>query len=130
MTTVAELVTSAREQTEELDPEGFAAEAARADTIVVDVREADERLDGTIRSAVHVPRGMLEFRADPTSLHHDERLNPRRRILLHCATGCRSALAAETLRGLGFLDVAHLAGGIVAWREAGFPVLNEVVQPY
>jgi rhodanese-related sulfurtransferase len=129
MTTIAELVASARGRIEELDPEGFTAEAARPDTVVVDVREADERLDGIITGAVHVPRGILEFRADPASPYHDERLHPGRRVLLHCASGGRSALAAETLRSLGYGDVAHLAGGITAWREAGLPVMNEVVSP-
>ena len=101
MTTIAELVASARGRIEELDPEGATAEAARPDTVVVDVREADERLDGIITGAVHVPRGILEFRADPASPYHDERLHPGRRVVSHCASGGRSALAAETLRSLG-----------------------------
>ena len=76
MTAIAQLVASARGRIEELDPEGYAAEAARPDTVVVDVREADERLDGIITGAVHVPRGILEFRADPASPYHDECLHP------------------------------------------------------
>lgn len=99
MTAIAEPVASAG-RIEEPDPEGFTAEAARPDT-VVDVREADERLDGIIIGAVHVPRVILVFRADPASPYHDERLHPGRRVLLHCASGGRSALAAETLRSLG-----------------------------
>lgn len=130
MPTTAELVASARGRIEELDPARFAAEAARPDAVVVDLREADERLGGTITGAVHVPRGMLEFRADPASPYHDERLHHERRVLLHCASGGRSALAAEALRNLGYEDVAHLAGGIEAWRAAGLPVVNEVVSPY
>jgi rhodanese-related sulfurtransferase len=130
MTTSAELVASARGRVEELDPQDFAAEAARPDTVVVDVREADERLDGTITGAVHIPRGMLEFRADPASPYRDERLHPSRRIILHCAGGGRSALAADALRSLGYGDVAHLAGGMAAWRDAGLPVANEVLSPY
>lgn len=130
MATAAELVTSARTQVEELSPDQFAEEAARPDTVVVDLREPDERLEGTISGAVPVPRGMLEFRADPTSPYHDERLHPDRRILLHCASGGRSALGAAALRALGYTDVAHLAGGMASWREAGMPVVNEVVQPY
>jgi rhodanese-related sulfurtransferase len=130
MITSAELVAFARGRIEELDPQGFAAEAARPDTVVVDLREADERLDGTITGAVHVPRGMLEFRADPASPYHDECLHPSRRILLHCASGGRSALAADALRSLGYGDVAHLAGGITAWRQGGLPVVNVVRSPY
>ncbi|MFN3217384.1 MAG: rhodanese-like domain-containing protein [Acidimicrobiales bacterium] len=59
-----------------------------------------------------------------------ERLQPSRRIILHCAGGGRSALAADTLRSLGYGDVAHLTGGLAAWRHAGLPVVNEVLSPY
>ena len=130
MATAAELVASARTRVRELDPETFAAEAADARSVVVDLREGDERTTGTIPGAIHVPRGMLEFRADPTSPYHDERLSTDRPILLHCASGGRSALAADTLRALGYADVAHLEGGIAAWREAGQQVVNEVSTPY
>lgn len=130
MTTTAELVAAARTRVEELDPNHFASEAERPDTVVIDLREAEERLQGTIRGAVHIPRGVLEFCADPTSPHHDERLDPGRQVLLHCDSGSRSALAAETLRTLGYTDVTLLSGGIAAWRDAGMPVVNEVVQPY
>ena len=130
MTTTAELVAAARGRVEELDPHRFAAEADRSEAVVIDLRESDERLSGTIPGAVHVPRGMLEFRADPTSPYHDPRLAHGRRLLLHCATGGRSALAAEVLRLLGHQHVAHLEGGIDAWRAAGLPVINEVVDPY
>ena len=129
-TSIAEMVASARGCVEELDPDDFAREAARPDTVVVDVREADERLTGTISGAVHIPRGILELRADPTSPFHDPRLTRDRRILLHCEDCVRSALGAETLRSLGYTDVAHLAGGVAAWRTAGLPLVNEVPQPY
>lgn len=122
MASIAELVAAARQHVEELDPRGFADQASRPGTVVVDVREADELANGAIAGAIHIPRGMLEFRADPNSPYYDERLHPARRILLHCASGGRSALAAESLRHLGYGDVAHLAGGIAAWREAGLPV--------
>lgn len=128
--TVAALVDSARRCVEELEPERFAAEAARPETLVVDVREADERLAGTIAGAIHIPRGMVEFRADPSSPLHDERLQRHRRILLHCATGSRSALAATALHHLGYDDVAHLAGGFQAWCRADLPTVNRVPSPY
>jgi rhodanese-related sulfurtransferase len=126
----AVLVASARSRVEQLDADRFAVEAAQPDAVVVDLRESEERLEGTIRGAVHVPRGLLEFRADPASPYHDARLEPWRRILLHCATGERSVLAAETLEGLGYTHVAHLDGGFAAWRAAGMPVVNAMVQPY
>jgi rhodanese-related sulfurtransferase len=65
---------------------------------------------------------MLEFRADPTSSYHEAALDPGKRVILHCASGGRSALAARTLRELGYGDVAHLDGGITAWAEEGMPV--------
>lgn len=130
MTTADELVASARDGVEQLDPGRFAAEATRLDVVVIDLRESEERLDGSITGVTHIPRGMLEFRADRTSPDYDERLDPGRRVLLHCTNGERSALAADTLRTLGYTDVAHLEGGIAAWREAGMPVVNAVVQPY
>lgn len=125
MATIAELVASARQRVEELDPHAYADEAARTDSVVLDIREADELASGTIAGAIHIPRGMLEFRADPRSPYYDDRLHPDRRTLLHCASGGRSALAAEALQELGYGDVAHLAGGMNAWREAGMPVADE-----
>ncbi|MGH9259077.1 MAG: hypothetical protein ACRD08_04135, partial [Acidimicrobiales bacterium] len=76
MTTATDLVPAAREQVEAQAPGRFAAEAARPDTVAAVVREADERLTGSITGAVHVPRGTLELRADPTSPRHDARLDP------------------------------------------------------
>lgn len=128
--TSAQLVEEARRHVDELEPDAFAGEIDDG-TLVIDLREPEERLrDGSIRGAIHVPRGMLEFRADPTSPYHDDRLQPDRRILLHCASGGRSALAAVALRQLGYDDVGHLAGGIRAWVGAGLPVIGVQPQPY
>jgi rhodanese-related sulfurtransferase len=128
--TAADMVANAR--VPELGPDEFAAEIVDGTAVVIDVREADERArDGSIRGAIHIPRGMLEFRADPSSAHHDERLHPSRRILLHCETGDRSALAAEALTTLGYDDVAHLAGGLNAWKAAGLPLVpGQPAPPY
>jgi rhodanese-related sulfurtransferase len=70
----------------------------------------------------HAPRGMLEFWADPTSAYHREEFDPARRTILYCASGGRSALAADTLQRMGYANVAHLDGGIKAWKEGGRPV--------
>ena len=118
----SELVGAAKAKVQELSPEQVAAELERGDTVLVDLREGPE-LDATgrIPGSVHVPRGMLEFRADPTSTYHDEALDPGRRVILHCASGGRSALAAATLQEMGYTDVAHLDGGITRWVEEGRP---------
>lgn len=68
---------------------------------------------------------MLEFRADPSSPYHDANFDPERRIVLHCASGGRSALAADTLQKMGYTNVAHMDGGLKAWAEAGKPITKE-----
>ena len=114
-----------------LSPAAFSTEAERPFTVMIDLRETDERVaEGSIPGAVHVPRGLLEFRADPMCADHDPRLDPRCRILLHCADGRRSALAATTLHELGFHDVAVLDGGLVTWLDEGRPVVGRVDSPY
>lgn len=67
---------------------------------------------------------MLEFSADPTGPYHREECDPGRRTILYCASGGRSALAATTLRQLGYADVAHLDGGFKAWTERGLPIAD------
>lgn len=118
-TTTAQLLADARTRIENLDPERTARQLADG-ALVVDIREAAERDEtGTIPGAVHVPRGLLEFKADPSLPTHLADLDPDRRTILYCATGGRSALAVLSLRELGYTDVAHLEGGIKAWLEAG-----------
>jgi rhodanese-related sulfurtransferase len=88
--------------------------------LLVDLRETEERTErGVIPGAVHAPRGMLEFHADPTNEDHRAEFNPKRRTILYCAGGARSALAVETLQQLGYTDVTHLEGGFTAWARAG-----------
>lgn len=89
------------------------------ETILVDVRETVEReADGAIPGSVHAPRGLLEFQADPESPSYKDALDPKRRLILYCGTGGRSALAAKTLLDMGFNNVASLAGGYAAWQTA------------
>jgi len=89
------------------------------DVVLVDVRDTVEReREGVIPASIHVPRGLLEFQADPESPVHVSEMQPDRRIILYCGTGGRSALAAKTLLDMGYTDVASLAGGYEAWRAA------------
>ena len=119
----SELVTEAKAKVENLDAESVERELSSGEAVLVDVRDADEvTANGRIPGSVHVPRGMLEFRADPSSPYYQEPLDPSRRIILHCASGGRSALGAATLQEMGYSNVAHLDGGIKAWKEAGKPV--------
>ncbi len=118
----SDLVGEAKARIENLDPDAVEAELASGDAVLVDLREADElEASGRIPGSVHVPRGMLEFRADPSSTYHQAPLDPSKRVILHCASGGRSALAAATLQDMGYERVAHLDGGFKAWQEAGKP---------
>ncbi len=89
--------------------------------VLLDIREPTEWEDH-IAGAVQVPRGLLEFAADPTSPRHLAELDPARRVIVYCRSGARAALAGATLKELGFEDVANLDGGITAWKEAGLPI--------
>lgn len=131
MSAVAEMVDQARASAASMGPHAFALAAQREGAVVVDVREADERVaHGAIPGAVHVPRGLLEFRADPTSPTHDPRLGPQHTLLLYCTDSRRSALAVAALQALGHSDVAHLAGGFAGWGVAGLPITGRAGSPY
>lgn len=119
---IAAQVAAAKLQIPNLTPAEVAAALAEGDVVLVDLREGEERLAGVIPGAVHAPRGMLEFYADPASPYHRPEFAPERRTILYCASGGRSALAAVALQGLGYRDVAHLDGGLKSWREQGRPV--------
>jgi rhodanese-related sulfurtransferase len=118
--TVAHLVAEAKAHVSRLFPENVAAALRRDDALVVDIRESEERAEhGVMAGTIHVPRGMLEFAADPTSAYFRAEFDPGRRTILFCATGARAALAADVLQQLGYADIAYLDGGFTAWREAG-----------
>jgi rhodanese-related sulfurtransferase len=126
--TAADLVAEAKQRIQNLTVDQVTEEFERGDALLVDLREPEERQEqGAIPGAVHAPRGMLEFWADPTSSYHRAEFDLNRRVILHCAGGGRSALAADTLQQMGYADVAHLEGGFNAWKAADRPV--EDVQP-
>jgi rhodanese-related sulfurtransferase len=121
--TAAQMVAEARARIENLSPEQVIAETATGQPLLLDIREPEERVQtGAISGSVHAPRGMLEFYADPTSPYHRAEFDPTHRTILYCASGGRSALAADTLRRLGYVNVAHLDGGIKGWIAAGHHV--------
>lgn len=121
--TAAGMVSAAKTRIDNLSVSTVAEELATGNVMLVDIREPDERaVSGTIPGAMHAVRGMLEFYADPTSPYHRPEFELDRRIVLFCASGGRSALAADTLRQLGYTRIAHLDGGIKAWTAAGRPV--------
>lgn len=121
--TAAELVSEAKGRIENLTPDQVHAELESGDAILIDIREANElEQNGQISGAIHAPRGMLEFYADPSTPYHRPEFDQNKRLILHCASGGRSALAADTLQNMGYSRVAHLDGGLNAWKEGGKPI--------
>jgi rhodanese-related sulfurtransferase len=119
----SQMVADAKSRVENLTPDEVGTEIEASGALLVDLREPEEvRKSGLIPGAIHAPRGMLEFYADPTSPYHRAEFDPGRRTILYCASGGRSALSVETLKALGYTNVAHLDGGIKAWQDAGLPI--------
>jgi rhodanese-related sulfurtransferase len=121
--TIDELLAASRTRIERLSPEAaFAAQGQGA--LLVDTRcEDDRRAGGAIPGSVHVPLSVLFWRLDPSSGYDDPALSDLDRpIVLLCAHGYSSSLAAATLRDLGFASVADVVGGFEAWSGAGLPV--------
>jgi rhodanese-related sulfurtransferase len=82
---------------------------SKGNTVVVDVRDAPEvEKSGKIAGALHVSRGMLEFRADPESPYYDKNFAKDKTIILYCASGGRSALAGKVLKEMGYGQVYNL----------------------
>jgi rhodanese-related sulfurtransferase len=117
------LVEAALAEVTTLDVAEAQALAGRDDVLFVDLREpAELAAEGLIPGAFHAPRGVLEFWADPSGPWHRPALcQPGVRLLLYCAIGWRSALAAQSLQRMGRTEVMHLGGGIKAWKAAGAP---------
>ena len=88
-------------------------------TVIIDVREESEVFNlGLIKNAVHIPRGLIEFKLSPNSQNNPVFIDDNTNILVYCAGGYRSALAAKTLLDLGFKNVYNL-GGFKEWVESG-----------
>lgn len=121
---IFDAVGQAKERIDNLSVDQLKAElAGTPDVLVLDIRELQERVDlGTIPGSQHVPRGMLEFWADPKSPYYRDYFTEDQRMVLFCAGGGRSALAAVALMDMGFTNVAHLETGFGGWQKAEEPV--------
>ena len=97
------------------------------DLLLLDVRESSEHEQGHIKGAMLVPRGILEAAADPQDPKHVPVLSAARGrpVVIYCATGGRSAMAANTLQMMGFDNVVSLEGGIIRWSKENRPVEKE-----
>jgi rhodanese-related sulfurtransferase len=116
---VREMLAEANAAVPRLDPAEVRNRMNRADILIVDVRDAPELASGgKLKGAVHVSRGMLEFRADPDSPYHDPAFQRAKTVLVYCASGGRSALSGKTLKDLGYQSVFN-AGGFKELADAG-----------
>ena len=120
MQSARQLVDAAMAQVVTLKAAQALAVHAQPGVVFVDLRESGElRREGRIPGAVHAPRGMLEFWVDPTSPYFRPEFAREHQLVLFCALGWRSALAAKALQDMGRDKVCHLGGGFEAWRASG-----------
>lgn len=118
-----DMVDEAKSRIENLSVDQVKSELDAGTAKIVDIRDFRELvLKGKIPGALSAPRGMLEFWVDPQSEYYRKDFAPENRYILYCAGGGRSALAADTMRQMGYPDVAHLEPGFGGWEEAGMPV--------
>jgi rhodanese-related sulfurtransferase len=123
--TPADMLTEARKTVPEISAEEAKSRRDRREVdLIVDVREPNEWDRGHIPGALHAPRGMIEWYADPSYANHKAQLAEARekKVVIHCATGGRSLLAAQSLQRLGFKNVSSMAGGFNDWSAKGLPV--------
>ena len=115
MANFRELLTATKAQITEVETaEADELRASHPGTVILDVREPDEYAQGAIPGAVFIPRGQLESNIENRVLDKDAK------VLIHCASGVRSAFAAKTLAELGYTDVASVAGGFNKWKDEGY----------
>jgi rhodanese-related sulfurtransferase len=109
------LVAEAKKNITEISPQDAASKLETSDAVIVDVREKDEWDEKHIPGAVHMSRGTIE-------LDVEEKVpDTNAMIICHCGGGGRSALAAESLKRMGYKNVRSMAGGFKAWQAAGLP---------
>lgn len=122
--TIADLLEAARGRLERLEPAAAHRASFQEGALLVDTRCSDaRRATGVIPGSVHVPLSVLFWRLDPASGYNEPLLSdPERQVVLICAHGYSSSLAAATLRDLGFSRATDVIGGFEAWAAAGLPV--------
>ena len=118
-TSVKQMLEAANAAVPKISPQEARDMMVKGDTLVVDVRDGPEvQATGKVAGAVHVSRGMLEFRADPDLPSHDKNFSKDKAVIVYCASGGRSALAGKVLKDLGYARVYNL-GGFKDWADSG-----------
>ena len=118
------LVKEALKLVKTITPEEALEKLEKKQCNLIDIRDAAElQREGTIENSFHIPRGLLEFWIHPESSYIEQKkIDLDKEIVLFCAAGGRSALAAKTLKDMGFEKVSHVAGGYKLMRDSGFKV--------
>ena len=121
------LVEKANESIKVMSPEEVKKAYDKGEVTMVDVRDIRELWkEGTMKNAIHIPRGMLEFWLDPQSSYYQEKkIGNIKNIVLFCALGFRSALATKTLKDMGYNNVANAKGGFDSLKKVGLPVVTK-----
>lgn len=119
MKTAHDLVVAAKARIREVSPDEAEAAIAKAD-VLLDVREAEEFAAGHLPGALHVSRGLLEFKLGGTPALAERGM----KVVLYCKSSGRAALAAVAMQEMGYTDVVSIAGGYDAWLAAGKPVVR------
>ena len=116
------LVQEALKVVKTITPEDALKKLEKKQCSLIDIRDALElQREGTIENSFHIPRGLLEFLIHPESAYMEkEKMDLNKEIVLFCAAGGRSALAAKTLKDIGFEKVSHVAGGFNLMKRCGF----------
>ena len=119
MKTVQSMLAEADAAVPRISPDEARKLVGRPDVLFLDVREPPEvAASGKVPGAVPVPRGLVEFRADPASAMHDKNFDRSKMVVTYCASGGRSALVGHTLKEMGYDNVRNL-GGFKGWVDAG-----------
>ena len=117
------LIKDAENEIETLSIEQVLKSIEKNDSILVDIRDIRELWrEGKINSAIHAPRGMLEFWVDPESPYHRDIFSMGKKYIFYCQSGWRSALATQTVQKMGLKPVAHMGGGFSEWKNSGLDI--------
>ena len=118
------LVSEALEEVKTISPQEALQKSDNQKCNLIDIRDIRElQKEGRVLNSVHIPRGMLEFWLDPESAYFkDGKLDLEKEMVLFCAGGLRSALAAKSLKDMGFENVSHIDGGFSLMKNSGFRI--------
>ena len=116
MKTAKELIDEAKRSIKEVNVDEAQKILQAGKAVFLDVREPQEFIEGILPGAIRIPRGLLELQIEKIQ---SDRSRP---LVVYCAGGVRSALAAKTLAEMGYKDVKSMAGGFVVWEAAGYPI--------